>query len=381
MIKQASAVALSLFLILVSVASTSFAALPKKVKVAFVAGYTGADPNTARELDRGLESFLKYNKEAREQLDVVKFDNKGSVLGTVKVMNQIEQSGIKLVIGIARSDEALAAAKEAARTKTLFITPFATNPLVSEQGEATFQVCFTDAFQGKAIARLLVKELKSKKALLLVNTESIYSTGLATSIRQTLVESSMSSLQLFDLSYTDKELNLESAMNLVRAEKPDVIIIPDHITRAALIAKSLQKVDSKIKFIGGDGFGGKKVLSGVFGDTPAIELLFTTHWHQSLPGEINRAFVSSYASVAKEQEPTTGAAMTFDAFKVLWDSLKANRMNGGPAEIASEIQKSTFKLTTGKLSFQKSKDAPTKKSAVVMQLKNGEYSVFKSIEP
>jgi len=372
-----------LAMILATWACDAFAAEAVKVKVAFIAGYTGSDPNTARELDRGLQAFLATHPEAERKLAIKRIDNKGSIAESIKAIEDASRFGAKIIVGIARSDEALAAAKESARTKTLFITPFATNAQISEQSDQIFQICFNDEFQGRALAKLVRKDLKSKRVLVLTNTESVYSVGLSKSFQDSVgaVGTGGGGFQIKTINYTENDLNIEKALSTAREFKPDVVVISDHITRASQLAKGLRAVDPGLKFIGGDGFGGKKILSGVFNDSVGIELFYTTHWHRALENPTNKLFISGYEKVAKSEEPTTGAAMTFDAFSVIWSSLKANDFKDEPASLAQYIHRNKFSVTTGSLSLSKGKEKGAKKAAIVMHLKNGAYGVFKNIEP
>jgi branched-chain amino acid transport system substrate-binding protein len=381
MTKKLIWIAAALFGAAVCTSQNACASKPK-LKIAFVAAFTGSDPNTARELKRGLNSFLASNPSAKEAFEIERFDNKGSVLGTVETMREIHQKGIDVVVGIARSDEALAAAKEAATSKTLFITPFATNASISQQGDRIFQTCFTDALQGEALSKLVANDLKPKSIVILTNSESVYSVGLSAAFTASLEKSGFrKKMSVQTISYTEKGLNADSLALQAAAFNPDVVFIPDHITRASLLAKAISKTHPKVKFLGGDGFGGKKILSGIFGDSPNIELFYSTHWHQSLAGKTNRDFINAYKKITTNEEPTAGAALTYDSMKIIWDVQAKNASLFDAASLSDRIRKGVFELTTGKLSFQKVSEAPTHKSAIIMHLKNGEYRVFKSISP
>ena len=351
----------------------------KKVKIAFIAAYTGTDPNTSRELERGMDSYLKAHSELAKHLEVSRLDNKGSLSESVAIIDKLKKTGTDIIIGLARSDEAVAAAKEAAGTGALFVTPFATNPAVSKQGEFIFQVCFNDDFQGRALGAL-TKDLAAKRVLILTNLESIYSVGLSQSTQKSIEATRSAHAQIKNLTYTENDLNIPTAIAAVKEFKPDFVLITDHITRAARLAKALRTVDPNIKFIGGDGFGGQKILGGIFQDSPGIELFYTTHWSKSLPGKVNNVFIKAYETIAPGETPTTGAAMTFDAFKIVGESLEALNFRDDPAAIASYIRHHHFEVTTGTIEISKGASGP-EKAAVVMHLKKGEYGVYKTLKP
>lgn len=355
-----------------------------RIPVAFIGSYAGGDPNTSRELERGMQAFLASDGEAGRTLKIEKFDNHGSVLETLKVFDQIHEQGIDLVVGIARSDEAMAAAKAAGARGKLFITPFATHPGITQQGNSIFQICFSDSFQGRVLAEFAVRDLHAKRILVLKNSESIYSNGLATQFLESLASAAQSSV----LEYTESDMRLELLLKQLQTFQPDLIFIPDHITRASLLAKAIRKFNVKVRFLGGDGFGGKKILTSIFGDSPEIELYYTTHWSSALKTSVNEKFLKYYHLANPGDEPTTGAAMSFDAFKVLWESLKEVRARQGkarwnvdPARLTQVMRGRGFDLTTGRLVLPMGAQQEIKKSAVVIQLKEGKYSVYKTLDP
>lgn len=367
---------LCLFLFLMSVPALG----EPPVHVAFIVSYAGGDPNTSRELERGMRVFFKNNPAARKRLAIDRFDNHGSVLETIKILDQIRARKIDFIVGMARSDEAMAAAKVAGRMGKLLITPFATNPQIPLQGRTIFQICFNDVFQSRALAQFVRKDLKAKRILVLVNSESIYSTGLASGFQHEL-QLLGSAPESRRMDYVENEASLERILSEVSEFRPEFVFIPDHITRASLIAKAIRKSFPLVRFLGADGFGGKKILTSIFGDTAQIELYYTTHWSAGLDTEVNREFVETYRGEFPSDDASAGAALTYDAFKMLWDTIKVSGVSLKPAEVAARMRGTSYQFTTGTFVAPKRPQDGPQKSAVVIRLKDGEYSVFKTIDP
>jgi branched-chain amino acid transport system substrate-binding protein len=350
-----------------------------RVRIAFIGAYTGADPNTSKELDRGLNVFLETHPRAKTLFDIKRVDNKGSVLESLKLIQANAAEGIQINVGIARSDEAIAAAKSAAELKVNLITPFATSTELSRMGRFVHQVCFNDAAQGRALAKFVQGDLKPKKILILKNSESVYSSGLTEEFKKGLLQLG-STAQLHEDRYNNEDLKIETVLGSVQSFEPDLVFIPDHITRASLLAKKINKLKPSIRFLGGDGFGGKKVLTGIFNDAPSLELYFTTHWERGIKNATNTKFLDGYKALYKSDEPTTGAALTYDAFNILYDIYSGAPKTMTPEKLAQLLKTRNYTVTTGTFRAAAENEV-SGKSVVVMQLKEGNYRVFKTLEP
>src|SRR6185503_5730226 len=77
------------------------------------------------------------------------------------------------------STQSLAGAPICQKNKVPMISPSSTNPRVTEQGDYIFRVCFTDPYQGKALAAFVKNSLKLDTAAILVDKKTDYSVGLA----------------------------------------------------------------------------------------------------------------------------------------------------------------------------------------------------------
>jgi branched-chain amino acid transport system substrate-binding protein len=150
-----------------------------KIRVGFLGAFSGTDPNTSNELFRGAQIYLKLNKLADQALELEKIDTLGQIQGASSALGEATKKGIKLFVGIANSDEAVAAAKFADEHDILFITPFATNEKVTSGRKNTFRACFNDKQQGEALARFAKNMATGSRIAVLTNEMSSYSIGLS----------------------------------------------------------------------------------------------------------------------------------------------------------------------------------------------------------
>src|SRR4051794_31549908 len=99
------------------------------------------------------------------------------------VTKLITHDNVIAIIGENSSSQSLAAAPICQSNKVPMISPSSTNPNVTKKGEYIFRVCFTDPYQGKALATFVRQNLNQTKAAILRDNKNDYSVGLAEVIR------------------------------------------------------------------------------------------------------------------------------------------------------------------------------------------------------
>ena len=94
------------------------------------------------------------------------------------VTKLINQDKAHALLGEVASGNTLAAAPKAQAARIPMITPSSTADSVTGVGDYIFRVCYTDSFQGEAMAKFAANTLKAKRAAILLDFNSPYSRGL-----------------------------------------------------------------------------------------------------------------------------------------------------------------------------------------------------------
>src|SRR5687768_12008498 len=104
------------------------------------------------------------------QIRLVVEDDQGRAEEAASVVTKlITSNNVIALIGENSSNQSLAAAPIAQTNGVPMISPSSTNPAVTEKGEYIFRVCFTDPYQGKALASFAASELKLQTAAILID--------------------------------------------------------------------------------------------------------------------------------------------------------------------------------------------------------------------
>ena len=345
----------------------------EKIKVAFIAGFTGSDPNTALEMWRALGLALQSSN----NFEISRYDDKGDAGQTAHLTQEALAQGTQVVVGLPNSDQALVAAKLMTGRNALMITAYATNPNISKQGNNILQIAFSDDYQGELLAGVVKTHLHAQKILVLTNVESIYSIGLSGSFKKALQRDDPN-LPMAELIYTKQDLKLSDLGNMIRAFQPDVIFIPDHILRASVLIKKAHEVDAKVRFLGGDGLDGRRIFQDVFKSSRDIDLYYTAHWHEGLPFAANKKFVRQYKAKFQSSPPAS-AALMWDATQLLIETARHMHSPFQAAEWSAYIHSRVFQSTMGPLDLR-TPGKPPIKSAVLVGLKGGQYDYLKQVQ-
>ena len=94
------------------------------------------------------------------------------------VSKLISQNSVVAVLGEVASSASLAAAPICQTNKVPMITPSSTNPEVTKKGDYIFRMCFTDDYQGPAMADYTAKQAGIKTAAILTDVKNDYSVFL-----------------------------------------------------------------------------------------------------------------------------------------------------------------------------------------------------------
>jgi branched-chain amino acid transport system substrate-binding protein len=354
------------------------------IVVGLIAGFTSSDPNTANEFRRGMEVFFKLHPQASKRLEVRVLDNKGDPAKTVELVQEEIKNGNKIFVGVSNSDEAIAASSIIEKQGALLITPFATNPKVTLGRKHTFRACYSDDVQGETLARFTGSELKPQSVDILINRDSHYSQGLAESYLQTL-KASFPSIKTRAHFYSKTDYRWNEMKAEMEKSVPDLVFIPDHVTHAAILTKNINEVFPGRKFLGGDGWGGKKVLHAIHGENLPSSAYYSTHWDEAAVGKESDRFVSAYKKLFPEATSvSSGAALTYDSFLLLNHALKAWP---GPAKdpnhlkLIEALERTKVTGVGGKIAYRPGKDHTPSRPVILINVKGGKYLFHKAFAP
>ncbi|HEX6087129.1 MAG TPA: ABC transporter substrate-binding protein [Thermoanaerobaculia bacterium] len=245
-------------------------------------------------------------------------DDQGRAEEAASVVTKlITGADVIALIGENSSNQSLAAAPIAQANGVPMISPSSTNPAVTEKGEFIFRVCFTDPYQGKALASFVRKQLKLDTAAILVDKKNDYSVGLAGVFRKEFEDAGGKIVA--EQSYSGGDSEFRPQLTTIRAANPQALFIPGFYTEVGQIAIQARDLGLNVPLVGGDGWDSPAVIQ--IGGKSIEGSYFSDHYFVGDTRPVVQTFVNEYRK-RHGKNPEATAALGYDALKIFADAAR-----------------------------------------------------------
>ena len=180
-----------------------------------------------------------------------------------------------------------------------------------------------------------------------------------------------------ELDYNGGDKDFKAQLTAIKAANPDGIFVPGYYTDAALICVQAKQLGLNVPLFGGDGWESEKLVE--IGKEAVEGQYFSTHFHPDVGSELGRKFVDNYRKRWNGKTPDALAACGYDSALVLADAIK--RAGGTEGQKLRDALATTkgFQGATGVITMNENRDAT--KSAVILQVKDGQYKFLETVAP
>ncbi len=363
---------------------------PATIKVGVVAELTGDIPAVGASCKNAAEMAVKEINDAgglevggtKYQIELFIEDNAGKADQSASAAQKlITQQNVVAIIGPNASRYAIPASEIAESAKVVLISPWSTNPkttLDAKTGAAkkyVFRACFIDPFQGRVVAKFALDNLKAKKAAVLYDVASEYNKGIAEIFKQTFEESG-GQVVAFE-TYTTGDKDFSAQLTKIKNAAPDVVFLPNYYSEVPLQVQQGKRLGITVPFLGSDSWGSEELIKLCGEDCEGY--YFSTHYAADAATPVAIKFIEAYKA-KYGSTPDDVAALTYDAFGLLWTALKnAGKVDRQAVRDAlAKVPK--YEGVTGTMQFQEGSGDPIK-SAVILQIKGGKFVWFANANP
>ncbi len=301
-------------------------------------------------------------------------DKSDKVEAASAVSRLIEKERTIAIIGELTSSNTLSGAPIAEKAKIPMVTPWATNPLVTQNNQYIFRVCFSDPFQGYVAARFAREYLKARTAAVMIDIGQDYSVGLSNFFMREFIKSG--GKISIRTAYQGGDLDFTAQLSSIRSVRPDIIYVPGYFLEDALIARQARELGISSTIVSGDAAQANELIK-IGG--PAVEgLYFTSHFDEKGPTtKTAQLFVTKFREVNKTA-PDSVSALSHDSYNFLLDAIE-KAGSSQPGKIKDALAKTTnFEGVTGKITI---KGRETIKQAVIIKVENGKFKYVTTIQP
>ncbi len=310
-----------------------------------------------------------------EQVKVLIEDNEDKAESAAAAAQKFVSRRVLAMVGPNASRNAIPAAVVAESNNLLMISPWSTNPKLTESRKHIFRACFTDDFQGVVVAAFVRKKLGLNKAAVLFDMASEYNKGIAEVFKAEFAKAGGEVLAFESYSTGDKDFSAQ--LSKIKSSGAEVLFLPNYYNEVPLQVQQARQQGFGGMIVGSDSWGSQEILK--LGKGLLNGLYFTTHYAPDIATEKARKFIADYES-RYGAKPDDVAALTYDSFGMLFASIR-NAGSKDPAKVLAQLSNlSEFQGVTGTMRFNPGSGSPVK-SAVVIQIKDDAFTYFDTISP
>src|ERR1700674_692095 len=289
---------------------------PNDIPIGVYAALTGSEAAFGQATVQGVKLAAEEINNAGgvfgRKIRLIIEDDTGRAEEAASVVTKlITRDGVIGVIGENSSNQSLAAAPICQAAKVPMISPSSTNPNVTKKGDYIFRVCFTDPYQGKALATFVRNNLGVKSVAVLKDNKNDYSVGLAEFFTSAFAQ--LGGKVIIEQSYTGGDTEFRPQLTAIKSAKPQVLFIPGFYTDVGQIAIQARDLGITVPMVGGDGWDSPTVIA--IGGQSVEGCYFSDHYFVGEPRPAVQRFV---AEIRKRygRNPDANAALGYDALRI-----------------------------------------------------------------
>lgn len=309
------------------------------------------------------------------RVEILAEDNEDKAESAAAVAQKFVSKGVVAMIGPNASRNAVPAAIVAESNKLIMISPWSTIPKLTEKKKYIYRSCFTDDFQGVVVSSFIYKKLKARRAAVLFDITSEYNKGIAEVFKAEFIKAG-GAVTAFE-SYSTGDKDFSAQLSKIKASRADVLFLPNYYNEVPLQIQQARQQGLKGMIVGSDSWGSEEILT--LGKDIMNGLYFTTHYAPDMATEKAKKFIADYEA-KYGAKPDDVAALTYDAFGMLFESVKKAKSRN-PENVLAELSKlSNFPGVTGTMKFSSGSGSPVK-SAVVIQIRDNAFKYYDTVNP
>lgn len=287
----------------------------------------------------------------------------------------VNQDRVRFIVGGICSGASLEIAQVANANQVLLISPAATDPLVTMDKDGStkpysFQVCFTNYFQGTVMANFARRTLGAKKAAVLLDPENEGLRTTAESFRDAFTASG-GSVVVWE-TYAQGDTDFSATLAKVLATKPDFLFLPDRYPTVNRIARQAREKGLTGIMGGGDGWDADQL------DVQAVDGgFYATHYAKADPRPSVQEWVQKYRA-RYGSDPDTWATLAYEATNLLLSAIKSAG-SADPNKVKAVLESSKFSGVSGEITLDKRHQAV--RNAVIIAVKDGQKLYQETVAP
>ena len=344
------------------------------LKIAVLASLGGAQEGAQLAID---EWNARGGVLGRQIIMVMKGTGVDDVDSAVEAAEDvITKDHASYIIGDIFSSLSIAISEVANAAKVIQITPTSTVAAVTLDRRGApkpyvFRACFDDATQGRLAASFAVRNLKARKAFIMVDPTNVYISDLADIFSASFTRLGGAVAGTARYSVTDTDFT--ETLARIRSARPDLVYLPAiSLQIVNIVTQQAREKGITATFMGGDGWDDASL------DARAADgSYFTTHYRPDDPRPEAQAFVKAYRAKYADA-PNFAAALSYDTANLLLAAIRNAGVDNTDA-VRAALEKISLDGITGTIAMN-AQHTPLK-GVVVEHVTGGKVAFDSYISP
>lgn len=338
------------------------------IKIGVIAALNGDQKPWGEDSVRGIQMAVDDFNAAggldgkKVQLIIEDTASKPEV-GKTATEKLVTEDKVVAVIGEIASGTTQPAAQVCFQYGVPIISPGSTRVDITNIGDNVFRVCFTDNFQGAAMAKFAYEDLGLRRIAILTDKKLPYSTGLSDVFRQAFTDFGGEIVD--EQFYESGTQDFKPQLTNIKAKNPDGLFCSGYFNEVGPIARQKEIVGLNVPMLGGDGWDSAELVNS--GGRGIIGGYWTNHYSNY---EIDRPQVKRFIEAFKQKygsPPATAMApLSYDAALVLLDAMKRAESLDSKAITKAIAETKNLDAVSGTITI--GPDGNAEKSILVLQI-------------
>lgn len=314
-----------------------------------------------------------YPEVLGKKVELVVVDNKSDKAeATTAVARLIEKEKVSAILGSWGSSLSIAGGGLIQENGVPAVGASCTNPMVTQNNDYYFRVCFLDPFQGTVMANYVYNQ-GARKAAVIQEVSNDYAVGLAKYFTDAFKQLTGDENCIVEVgNYNTNDQDFSGILTNIKEANPDVIFAPGNFTESALIIKQARTLGMTMPFYGGDTWETDEFIT--VGGTDVEGAIMSTFFDDKAPAtDEAKKFVDEYKKAYPDRESIAAvSALGYDSYILVLDAIK--RAGSAEPEKIKDALASTkgFAGVTGKIDITPEGDAD-KNTAIIKTVKDGKF--------
>ncbi|WP_041283859.1 ABC transporter substrate-binding protein [Desulfobacca acetoxidans] len=338
---------------------------------------TGSAAAMGQVVWKGIQTARRLKPQVLGQKISLKLvDTKSDRIEAANAVSRlIEKDKVVAIIGEVISGDTLAGTPIAERLAVPNLTPTATNPLVTQNRQYAFRVCFVDTQQGRAAARFAREYLKVQKVAVIIDQGQDYCVGLAAFFMEEFQKLGGQIVAKTFIQTGDQDFSAQ--ISAIKPTAPDLVYAPNYYAEDALLARQMRELGFAAPILTGDGAQVSDLIA--IGGAAVEGLYLTAHFHrEAVNTPLAQEFIKAYEAETKS-EIGAFAALGGDCYFLLRDALERAQTTKGPKLRQALAQTKNFPGVSGLITM--GPDNNPIKEVNILKVQGGKFVYVTKLAP